>query len=31
MAQQLWNPASMHKDAGSTPGLILWVKDLTLP
>ena len=28
VAQQLTNPASIHKDVSSTPGLTQWVKDL---
>ena len=27
VAQQLTNPASIHEDVGSIPGLALWVKD----
>ena len=28
MAQWLRNPTSIHKDVGSIPGLVLWVRDL---
>ena len=31
MAQQVKNPASIHEDVGSSPGLAQWVKDLAWP
>ena len=31
MPQQVKNPANIHEDVGSIPGLAQWVKDLTLP
>ena len=31
VAQRVKNPASIHDDAGSIPGLTQWVKDLALP
>ena len=31
VAQQVKNPTSIHKDAGSIPGLTQWVKYLELP
>ena len=30
MAQQLANPANIHEDSGSIPGLIQWVKNLAM-
>ena len=30
VAQRVTNPTSIHEDEGLIPGLILWVKDLTL-
>ena len=31
VAQGVKNPTSIHEDAGSSPGLAHWVKDLVLP
>ena len=31
MVQQVKNPASIHEDEASIPGLVQWVKDPMLP
>ena len=31
VAQRLMNPANVHDDMGSIPGLAQWVEDLALP
>ena len=31
VVQQFMNPTNIHEDAGSSPGLAQWIRDLALP